>query len=269
MKFNDVENKEKYFMQPYVDSNPLLINILMHNKICEVKAFNKKNKQIKLLKKIENELISLYRSSNFYGFEIFLKGFITLTKKRKQLMVYDILLKNEYDLKSQSKRYSTRLENLNIRFLKIKTKHVKSIFTFKFNEKNLDHIIKQFIKTNLIDGIVFHKDIPYKYEEDEVIIENVCKEYEGIIVDSIVGTVVKQTVNEETNTVEKYEEVPCVHFLKCKIDEDIIDISLDNFLDNEKIKIFNNFDSIKNTKCKIKYFNILEKSGYFIVNFEK
>ena len=77
MIFNDIEDKEKYFIQPFIDGNELTINISIKNNVCEVKAFNKNGKTIKLLKRIENEIINSYNSSNFKGFEIILKGFIT------------------------------------------------------------------------------------------------------------------------------------------------------------------------------------------------
>lgn len=269
MIFNDIDDKEKYFIQPFINGNELTINISVKNNVCEVKAFNKNGKTIKLLKKIENELINSYNSSNFKGFEIILKGFITLTKKKKILMLYDLLLKNEYDLKTQSKKYNIRLENLNIRFLKIGLKNIKSIFTFKYSEKNIDHIINQFIKSNLIDGLVFHKDIPYKYDDNEIIIENVCTLYEGKVVDCVVGTTLKKITDEETQEVISQEEIPCIHFIKCLINNKELTIPLDNYLENEKIEMFNNFSNMKNKKCYLKYYHILNKSGYFIVKIEK
>jgi hypothetical protein len=269
MKFNDVDDKERYFIQPFIEGNELIINISSKNNNCEIKAINKNGKSIKLLKRIENELISLYNSSNFKGFEIILKGFITLTKKKKTLMLYDLLLKNEYDMKVQSKKYNIRLENLNIRFLKIGSKNIKSIFTFKYNERNIDHIINQFIKSNLINGLVFHKDVPYNYEDDEIIVENVCVMHEGIVIDCVVGTTLKKTIDEETQETTHQEEVPCIHFIKCLVNNEELTIPLDNYLENEKIDMFNNFSDLKNKKCWVKYYNILNKSGYFIVKIEK
>jgi hypothetical protein len=269
MRFKEVENKEKYFIQPLIKGNEILINISTLNKEVVVKGFNKKNKSIKILKRIENELVSLYKESNYFGFEIYLKGFITITKKRKSLLLFDILLKNEYEGYSQSKKYVIRLENLNIRFLKVGSKNIKSVFTFKYNEKNLEHIINQFIKSNLIDGLVFHKDIPYNYCDDEIIEEIICEEFEGVVNDGIVGTFLKKEVDEETNKIIKTEEIPCMHFIKVQSNDEIISIPLDNFLDKEKAEMFTNFQSLIGKKCIFKKYSILDKNGYFIVNIEK
>lgn len=264
MNFIDVENKEKYFIQPFIEGERLIINVKFIDNEVHVKAINKKNKQVKLLKRIENEIINLYKNSKFYQYEIILKGFLVLDKKKKNIIFYDLMLKNEYDLKTQSKRYNIRLENLNIRFLKIGTKYVKSIFSFPYNEKNLEHIINQFIKSNKINSLVFHKDIPYKYD-DEIIVEDVCTSYDGKIIDCIIGTTIKRINNEETNEIESEEEIPCINYLKCLVNEEEVVIPLDNFLDSERIDMFQNFDKIKDSECQIKSYNILNKNGFFIV----
>lgn len=268
--FETIENKEKYFIQPYINGEKVIIKIFFENNHILIKQFNKNNKEIYLLKNIKNELIGCYKFSKFAGYNIILKGFIVRNyKKIKSLILYDIMTADEYEGNVQSKKYETRLENLNIRFLLTKMKRIKSIFSYRYTESNLQILFDQFVKRNTLDGYVFHKNIPYKYDEDEIIIENnICKYFSCNINDFIVGTTTKQNIDEENNKIESSEQVPCILGLKINFNGEELIINLNNLLESEKIKFFNETETLIQKKCLIKEYNFLGKHEFIFVKFE-
>lgn len=268
--FEKIEDKEKYFIQPFIDGEKVLIKINFENNIIHVKQFNKNNKETYILKKIKDELTGCYKFSKFSGYNIILKGFIVRNyKKVKSLLLYDIMTADEYEGRVQSKKYEVRLENLNIRFLLSKMKRIKSIFSYKFTDTNLRILFNQFIKQNTLDGYVFHKNIPYKYDDNEVIIENnICTYYSLDIEDVIIGTTIKQKIDEKNNKIESTEAVPCLLGIKVKIDNELVEINFDNILDSEKIKYFNEINDIKQMKCVIKKYDFLDICCFIFVKFE-
>lgn len=268
--FENINDKEKYLIQPYIDGEEVKIKVLYNNGLFDVKQYNKNDKEIYIVKKIKDEILKCYKFSKFQGHDILLKGFIVRNyKKKKSLILYDIMTINEYKLNTQSKRYSIRLENLNIRFLVHGLKNIKSIFYHNFSDNNLNIIYNQFIKRNVINGYVFHKNVPYKYEDDEIIIENnICKLYESDIIDFIFGTSIKQKINEEKNKIEIVESIPCLSGVKIKHNDEDIIINLDNILDSEKIKYFNEINELKNKKIQFKEYNFLNERNFIFVNFK-
>lgn len=267
--FEQIDNKEKYFIQPFIDGEKVLIKISYKDENVDVKQFNKNNKKIHILKKIENELILFYKNSKFFKYDIILKGFIVRDyKKTKSLILYDIMTLDEYELKIQSKKYSIRLENLNIRFLTNKSKNIKSIFSYQYNENNLKIVYDQFIKKNIIDGYVFRKNIPYKYDEEEIIIENVCKEHKSKIIDFVIGTSIKQEIDEENNNIKSSTTIPCVSEIKIYFNNKETFVKLDNLLDSEKVKYFNEVSELKNKMCIFKEYKFLDHYDLIFVKFQ-
>lgn len=268
--FENINDKEKYLIQPYIDGEKVKIKVLYNNGLFDIKQYNKNDKEIYIVKKIKDEILKCYKSSKFKGYDIILKGFIVKNyKNKKSLILYDIMTIDEYKLNVQSKRYSIRLENLNIRFLSPKLKNIKSIFYHNYSENNLSIIYNQFIKKNVIDGYVFHKNVPYKYEDNEIIIENnICKLYETNVIDFIFGTSIKQKIDEEKNKIETVESIPCLASVKIKHNDEEIIINLDNILDSEKIKYFNEINELKNKKIQFKEYNFLNEHDFIFINFK-
>ena len=268
--FENINDKEKYLIQPYIDGEKVKIKVLYNNGLFDVKQYNKNDKEIYIVKKIKDEILKCYKSSKFKGYDIILKGFIVKNyKNKKSLILYDIMTIDEYKLNVQSKRYSIRLENLNIRFLSPKLKNIKSIFYHNYSENNLSIIYNQFIKKNVIDGYVFHKNVPYKYEDNEIIIENnICKLYETNVIDFIFGTSIKQKIDEEKNKIEIVESIPCLAGVKIKHNDEEIVINLDNILDSEKIKYFNEINELKNKRIQFKEYNFLNEHDFIFINFK-
>lgn len=267
--FEQIEDKEKYLIQPYIEGEKVLIKISCDDDVVNIKQFNKNNRKIHMLKRIENELTSFYKNSKFFKYNIILKGFIVRNYKNlKTLILYDIMTLDEYELKVQSKKYSTRLENLNIRFLTSTSKNIRSIFSYQYNEHNLKIVYDQFVKNNVMNGYVFRKNIPYKYDDNEVIIENVCNEQKSSIIDFVIGTTLKQENDEENNNIKSSEQIPCVQEIKIMSDDGELSIKLDNVLDSEKVKYFNEIDEIRKKNCIYKEYKFLDHHDFIFVKFQ-
>ena len=144
--FETIEDKEKYYMQPYINGEKVVLTISSLNGVVKIVCINDAGKTVKLDNKIKKELRKCYESSRFNGFNIVINGFLTIDKKNiTYLMCYDLFLKDEYEGKMQSKKLSIRYENLNIRFLNQKLKLVRTIFNHEYSDQNLDVFIKMFI----------------------------------------------------------------------------------------------------------------------------
>jgi hypothetical protein len=88
------------------------------------------------------------------------------------------------------------------------------------------------------------------------------------IEDVIIGTTIKQKIDEKNNKIESTEAVPCLLGIKVKIDNEPVEINFDNILDSEKIKYFNEINDIKQMKCVIKKYDFLDICCFIFVKFE-
>lgn len=265
--FEEVEDKEKYFIQPYVDGEYCLINISFVANNVKIKSFDKNGKRIKLLNPIKKQLRKSYESSKYNKYEIYLKGFLVNDAKNKtSLMIYDILLKDEYDGRIQSKRYQIRYENLVFRFLNLKCKDIRLIFSYNYTDGNLDAIIKQFIETNKLEKIVFRKNIPYKYEDNDIFIEDIWTDYSGKIIGYEDGTVIHREYNDKQEVVSE-TPVSCIKSFKILNDNnETVDVSIDNFIDSEKTHYYETINEWMNHECNYRQYKILNKTGFVFVN---
>ena len=97
--FENINDKEKYLIQPYIDGEKVKIKVLYNNGLFDIKQYNKNDKEIYIAKKIKDEILKCYKSSKFKGYDIILKGFIVKNhKNKKSLILYDIMTIDEYKL---------------------------------------------------------------------------------------------------------------------------------------------------------------------------
>lgn len=265
--FETIEDKERYFIQPYINGEYCLIRIFKSDKGTIIKASNKVGTKIKLLTKIKKQLKRSYETSRYFNYDIVLKGFLVNdTKNITSLVIYDLLLIDEYEQKNQSKRYYIRYENLILRFLTLKSKDVKLIFTYNYSESNLDAVINQFIKTNKLEKLVFRKDSPYKY--DSIIIEDIWTDYVGKIIGYEEGVVIKKEFNDKQEVISE-TPITCIKSFKILYNNEIINISIENLIDSEKIKYYETINEWINQECNFRQYKILNKSGYIFCNIIK
>ena len=163
---DNIDNLElkDYFIMPYYSFNSLVYITISKSSI---EWYNNNLKRITGYKRIENALKKIYASSKFYGYEITVIGFLTTTKKKKTLVIFDLLLKDEINKKIQSKKYSIRLDNIKNRFINlVNNKLVLSVFAQKNISDTIDDITLKMIESNSWDGLIFYKDKPYNFEID-------------------------------------------------------------------------------------------------------
>jgi hypothetical protein len=184
-------------------------------------------------------------------------------KNRTVFIVDDILLKDEYEEKICSKRYETRYENLNIRFLKTKLKNVKLVFSKHLNDAGLGLFVDLFVKTDNVDKAVLRKNIPYKYEEDDVEVLEIWKPLLGEIVGYEKDTAVIKEVDDDQKEVGE-KRFDYVKTVTVSYNEDRIQIELTNFTDNEKASMLEKADAMIGKQCEFKEWSIAGISGYLL-----
>ena len=265
MMFAEIEDKEKYFIQPYISGKHLTILIYMLNNMCFLRAFDDNDTKTKLLKQIAKELKKAYAGSKYNTAAIVLKGFLVLDKKnRESLILYDIFTKEEYSEKMQSKKYEVRLENLNFRFLTNKLKSVKSIFSHSFSEQSLKLFIELFVKNCKTEKIVYKKNCPRHYfDENEIVIDDIWTNRHGEIVGVVPAEAVKREVDDNQNIVSEtpYKYAKSFNFKDSETGE-VVEVELSNFTDAEKVEILEKADNFLHKSFDFKQFKILENNGY-------
>ena len=268
-----IENKEKYFIQPFIEGLKCIIKCEKNSKnAVNIKAYDENNKRINLTSHINKQLKDSYKNSLYFGNNIILKAFLVNNEENKtSLLIYDILLDCEFNNIKQSKRYSIRYENLIFRFLTNKTKNINVVFSHQINDINLNMFIDKFIVTNRLKSIVFRKNVPYNFEDNDVIIANVVEHHDGKVIGYSEGTIIQRTFNEESGEVETEMEIPCIDsfdILDHKSNE-IINISIKNLNDSIKRDYYININDLINKECVYGSYKILDKFGNMFVDFKK
>lgn len=161
-----------YFILPYYNENSLIYITIKNN---EIKWFNNNLKSISPYKRINKSLIYFYNESRFKGYEICIIGFLNKIQNFHSLAVFDLLLKDEFEGKIQSKKYSIRYDNIKYRFLTNIPKNIKNVYAVfgqKFEESVFNSSIINCIKSNIWEGFSLYKDKPYCYDDQYDLIIN-------------------------------------------------------------------------------------------------
>ncbi len=268
MTFEEIEDKERYFIQPYVEGAYCRINIIEKGKVVSITAVNEDGEKVNLDNKIKKELSKTYRTSKFFRFPTVLEGVISVDKQnRYYLILFDIMTEDEFEGKSQSKRYDIRYQNLVFRFLSKMNKYVKALFTHPYNDISINLVIEQFIKTDSLNKIMFRKNIPKGYEENEFIEYKIWTEFRGKILGYEVGHDVKKEFDEKQNLVSEtpFEYLKAFKVFNEKENETIL-VKLTNFTEAQKVNMLKCADDFINKKLKFKKYNFLNNVGYIFVN---
>lgn len=231
--------------------------------------FDENKKKVKLDNKIRKELSKSYRSSKFFKYPVVLEGVLSTDKKNRTfLILYDIFLKDEFEGKTQSRRYDLRYENLIFRFIDKSCKNVKVVFSHQFNETNLNLFINMFVKTDALDSVVFKKNTTKLFEDPETdfIKLNIWTEFSGTIVGYEIGESSKKEYDDKQNLVS---ETPFEYLKAFKIfneaENETVLVELSNFTESEKINFLSNVKDYTDKKCVFKRYNVLNNIGYIFV----
>lgn len=271
----ELENKEKYLLQPFVTGERVEIEIFLEKASPKAKAvLASSKKKVKLSQKILKDLKESYVSSKFKGYPICLLGILhTNDANVTSLVLTDIMLKQEKLAGSCSKRYSVRYENLVFRFLALKSKNVSAIFSQPFSSYSLGMFIRQFVETNKTDYAVMVKDsVAVEKEEAK---EALWTYHRMKVVGYEEGRVKIRRVqeNEDKNPEEApEEELSCIDALVVQKDNVEKKIKLNNIPDAMKAQMLADlsFDrsSVIGKTCFFGEWKLLGKSGEVFFDLE-
>ena len=124
--------------------------------------------------------------------------------------------------------------------------------------------IKLFVNTLLTEKIVYRKNVPKNYCENELIVDDIWTDLEGEIVGVIQGESVKKEFDEKQNlTTETPFEYLKSFNVKCN--DQVIEVELLNFSENDKVEMLAKSEEFLNRKCALKKYEILNNEGYIFV----
>ena len=256
-----------YFILPYYDKNTLVYIFIFKNG--QIDWYNYNCKKIPSYKRIDKNLLKCYNDSKYINHDIVIIGFIDKISTFRKLIIYDLLLKEEFDGDIQSKKYSIRIENFKGRFFTEKfnkIKNIGTIFTYKYDEKTFNSIFSQCILTNKWEGYLLHKDCFFNDDiKNEIIEEKIWETFSGTIIDATFGTVSVKEKDENDNEIEKhYDGVKSIFVMN---EDKKLEIS-NGLTINERIDFFKNYSTLIGTEILYKYFILNDKDVtiFFKVN---
>ena len=253
-----------YFIQPYVEGKRCTIFISKTANVVSIKA-QTGGKRCKLPTPIKKELKASYEGSKYNGFSIVLDGSLVVDKSNKtNLILFDILLKDEYDGKLQSRNYETRHENLTARFIKQRSKLIKPVFSAELDDKNLDFFISVFVNTDTISSVMFRKNKPYK-ADDEFSVIHLWTELTGSVVGYVKDTAVKKEFDENQN-VKSETQYDYLKTVVVSYEGKDIDIDLVNYSEKDRVELLSKAKDLLGTECKFKRWDLQEKHGYLLTD---
>lgn len=251
-------NLNNYFILPYYDKNAL-VYIFIH-KNGQIMWYNYNFKKIQSFKRIDKNLLKCYNDSKYVDHDIVIIGFIDKISTFRKLIIFDLLLKEEFNGDIQSKKYSTRVENFKGRFFTEKFNNIKNIgtiFTYKYDENIFNKIFSQCILTNKWEGYLLHKDCSFNDDiENEIIEEKVWETFSGIIIDATFGTIEVKDKDEKGEEINKsYEGVKSIFVMN---EDKKLEIS-NGFTINERVQFFKDYLNLIGKEIYYKYFILNDK----------
>lgn len=263
--FECVGENGKYLIQPFIGGRPVKVAISQSGGVVSVRVSGEGGKKEKIGGRIRKDLAMCYGASRFRGHPVVLSGFLTLDRRGvMRLVLNDILLKDEYDGKAQSRRYSVRLENLNARFLSPKAKSLRSVFSSEASGAGVDMFVKAFVQTQLTDKVVFRRDSPKGVCENEVVIEDIWTRVEGEIVGFAEGEAVKGKPGEGQEAAEG-EPFRYLKSFSVKVGGEEVTVELSGMLDSDKAEMLAHADGFIGRKCELRRYSVLGREGYVFV----
>lgn len=187
----DPAKEEKYHLENYqiqrkCNGLRLVTIINGENGNIDIKNYSRKGKEFTTCKKINDELLEVYKNSKYVGQNIVLDGEVCIiddndkedwnravseAKRKDYTMVnprytiFDFLTLNQFAGLEQSPIYSVRLHNLTHNFFGFnqqKYNHLNIIFSTPYTKERLDRLCKEYVLTDKWEGLIYRKDAIYK-----------------------------------------------------------------------------------------------------------
>lgn len=178
----------EYVIMRKLNGLRLVTIITYNNGNPEIKNLSRSGKEYTTCKKINNELLSIYKQSAYFGKDVVFDGEACVIDPRgkedwnraiseyrtknhtvvnPRYYIFDFLSLEEFSGLSVSKNYIDRIHEMKTVFFNNNLDQCKFCFDvpfIKYSEYNVEKLQQQFLETEMWEGLMFRAILPYKSE---------------------------------------------------------------------------------------------------------
>lgn len=187
----DPDKEQKYHLENYriqrkCNGLRLVTIITCENGNVEIKNYSRKGKEFTTCKKINDELMDVYKNSKYFGQNIVFDGEVCIidendkedwnravseakrkdyTMNNPRYTIFDFLTLNQFTGLEQSPVYDVRIHNLTYNFFGFKQKkfqHLNIVFSVPYTKERFDRLCKEYVITDKWEGLIYRKNTIYK-----------------------------------------------------------------------------------------------------------
>lgn len=264
---------ENYIIEPKFNGLRLITIITYNDGNIEIKSYSRKGKEFTTCKNINDELLEYYKQSKYFGKNIVFDGEVCIidpdgkenwnravseAKKKNYTMVnpkyfiFDFLSLDEFSGITQSRNYSFRRDQMFRNFFGLdsmkKFKYLNITFATQYSQEKFDKLCKEYVETDLWEGLILRKDVSYKSGRSTDLIKfKLFKDAEYRVLD--IEITEKPMLNDEG----KMELTKCVGALTFKLENNSICKVGTGMSDEQRLEWYYNPSLIIGKQILVKY----------------
>ena len=264
---------ENYIIEPKFNGLRLITIITYNDGNIEIKSYSRKGKEFTTCKNINDELLEYYKQSKYFGKNIVFDGEVCIidpdgkenwnravseAKKKNYTMVnpkyfiFDFLSLDEFSGITQSRNYSFRRDQMFRNFFGLdsmkKFKYLNITFATQYSQEKFDKLCKEYVETDLWEGLILRKDVSYKSGRSTDLIKfKLFKDAEYRVLD------VEITEKPMLNAEGKMELTKCVGALTFKLENNSICKVGTGMSDEQRLEWYYNPSLIVGKQIMVKY----------------
>jgi DNA ligase-1 len=264
---------ENYIIEPKFNGLRLITIITYNDGNIEIKSYSRKGKEFTTCKNINDELLEYYKQSKYFGKDIVFDGEVCIidpdgkenwnravseAKKKNYTMVnpkyfiFDFLSLDEFSGITVSRNYSFRRDQMFRNFFGLdsmkKFKYLNITFATQYSQEKFDKLCKEYVETDLWEGLILRKDVSYKSGRSTDLIKfKLFKDAEYRVLD--VEITEKPMLNDEG----KMELTKCVGALTFKLENNSICKVGTGMSDEQRLEWYYNPSLIIGKQIQVKY----------------
>jgi DNA ligase-1 len=264
---------ENYIIEPKFNGLRLITIITYNDGNIEIKSYSRKGKEFTTCKNINDELLEYYKQSKYFGKNIVFDGEVCIidpdgkenwnravseAKKKNYTMVnpkyfiFDFLSLDEFSGITQSRNYSFRRDQMFRNFFGLdsmkKFKYLNITFATQYSQEKFDRLCKDYVETDLWEGLILRKDVSYKSGRSTDLIKfKLFKDAEYRVLD------VEITEKPMLNAEGKMELTKCVGALTFKLENNSICKVGTGISDEQRLEWYYNPSLIIGKQILVKY----------------
>jgi DNA ligase-1 len=264
---------ENYIIEPKFNGLRLITIITYNDGNIEIKSYSRKGKEFTTCKNINDELLEYYKQSKYFGKNIVFDGEVCIidpdgkenwnravseAKKKNYTMVnpkyfiFDFLSLDEFSGITQSRNYSFRRDQMFRNFFGLdsmkKFKYLNITFATQYSQEKFDKLCKEYVETDLWEGLILRKDVSYKSGRSTDLIKfKLFKDAEYRVLD------VEITEKPMLNAEGKMELTKCVGALTFKLENNSICKVGTGMSDEQRLEWYYNPSLIIGKQIMVKY----------------